>query len=542
MFDLNDPRQSPFDRKKKDGESSPAAAKSANLVDKWGNPPTMIDRAFGLKGFGPAKPEAIAPKPAGLKLPQELDDEAKARGRAYGAIGATGMVPQNPAGAPMPQPEKPFFNLNDPRPGLFSTRKKKEEEGNIKPSPLFDQNDPRPGLNLGLGKANQVAQAQPEPVQPAPQPGGVMVDRFGNRPSWLERKLGMTNWLRPEGTVPQATQITDMPQLDPQQIADAKGRGRAYGILPPKQAVQQIAQPVVAAQQIAAQPTDATPAAATPITSQVVSDTDRLESDRLVRGVMGRNANQNLQNINNDSNVRDTMNKAWAMRGAGIQVQQGANGPVFSNSTGPEKMRYTGADGKATNNWSDTAEFKQGIDTAGRIKALADGLERQRYLDAGDGERLGAIDRMRQTDAGIESAKAAQGIAQQELGIKRDTHGVQMQQSKTLQDAQSAFQKNPTPENYTRLQAVLNKHDPRYIHMKGGETVDPQSMQKVSSGDKVFDTWTNTNVQRDGGATAGGNLQGVTLDQYKANIRGRYPDRKISDEELEKQYNARAKG
>lgn len=453
MFDINDPRPSPFDRKKKDGESSPAAAKSANLVDKWGNPPTMIDRAFGLKGFGPAKPEAIAPKPAGLKLPQELDDEAKARGRAYGAIGATGMVPQNPAGAPMPQPEKPFFNLNDPRPSPFA-----------------------------IGMQQPATAELPQPVAKVQQqpPGGVMVDRFGNQPSWLERKLGMTNGLRPEGTVPQATPIIDMPQLDPQQIADAQGRGRAYGAIQTANIGQPsqppVPAPVATPQGFGYDPkriaeTSSPSAHINDYKNQVVSDTDRLESDKLVRGVMGKNANQNLQNINNDASVRDTMNKAWAMRGAGIQVQQGANGPMFSNSTGAEKMRYTGADGKATNNWSNTAEYKQGIDTAGRIKALADGMERQRYLDAGDGERLGAIDRMRQTDANIESAKATQGIAKQELGIRKETHDAQVQDRNELKNLEALHKAETDPAKRDALE--------RQIRVVRGKDMQPRYKSHV---------------------------------------------------------------
>lgn len=323
------------------------------------------------------------------------------------------------------------------------------------------------GLGLGIGGGDQtITPGQAANIRqylnpPAPQPGAVMVNRFGNQPSWFELITPQSNGI---GTPAQTTE-------GKKAIAESN-----------------------AAQQ---------PVAATPITSQVVSDTDRVNSDLLVRGVMGNSANQNLKNINNSADVRNTMNEAWKMRGAGIQVgiDPKTGGVMFSNSTGPEKMRYTGADGKATNNWSDTAEFKQGIDTAGRIKALADGMERQRYLDAGDGERLGAIDRMRQTDATIANANATQGIAKQELGMKKETHDAQMKQTKILQDAQTAFQNNPTQENYTRLQAVLNKHDPRYIHMKGEETVDPQSMQKVSSGDEVFDTWTKTNVQHNGGAT-----------------------------------------
>ena len=483
MFDLNDPRQSPFDRKKKDGESSPAAAKSANLVDKWGNPPTMIDRAFGLKGFGPAKPEAIAPKPAGLKLPQELDDEAKARGRAYGAIGATGMVPQNPAGAPMPQPATAEL--------------------------------PQP-----------VAKVQQQ------QPGEVMVDRFGNQPSWLERKLGMTNGLRPEGTVPKATQLGGGLPLSPEQEQQARGIGRFYGTAEG----QEVARQRAAAQQgtpapIISQP-NATPAtatpqpvAATPITSQVVSDTDRLESDRLVRGVMGKNANQNLQNINNDASVRDTMNKAWAMRGAGIQVQQGANGPVFSNSTGPEKMRYTGADGKATNNWSDTAEFKQGIDTAGRIKALADGLERQRYLDAGDGERLGAIDRMRQTDAGIENAKATQGIAQQELGMKKEAHGIQMKNDKiwndALQEHNAALQSGDDAainKSLEKMKAIRGKFDEnRYSITPDKVTPDPMGGPPTVSHGYVLDRMTGKERQLGAGNNVAPTLPADTS-QRKAGV------------------------
>ena len=489
MFDINDPRPSPFDRKKKDGESSPAAAKSANLVDKWGNPPTMIDRAFGLKGFGPAKPEAIAPKPAGLKLPQELDDEAKARGRAYGAIGATGMVPQNPAGAPMPQPEKPFFNLNDPRPSPFAIWMQQPATAEL----------PQP-----------VAKVQQQP------PGGVMVNRFGNQPSWFERKFGLLNGYKPQGTPTQSNAQQANPA--PEQAAPVQ----------PTPAPQPAATPAPAQPAAATpQPAAATPqpVAATPITSQVVSDADRLETDRLVKSVMTGNTNENLQKINSDQSVRDTLNKAWATSGYGIQVLQGKNGPMFTNSTGPEKMRYTGADGKPTNDWANTTMYKQALEQNARIKALADGLERQRYLDAGDGERLGAIDRMRQTDASIESAKAAQGIAQQELGMKKEAHGIQMKNDKiwndALQEHNAALQSGDDAainKSLEKMKAIRGKFDEnRYSITPDKVTPDPMGGPPTVSHGYVLDRMTGKERQLGAGNNVAPTLPADTS-QRKAGV------------------------
>jgi len=93
-------------------------------------------------------------------------------------------------------------------------------------------------------------------------------------------------------------------------------------------------------------------------------------------------ADSNLQAINSNKNVRDKLNEALDMRGAGIQVDQGENGPVFSNSPAAQKMRYTGTDGKPTNDWGQTKEYQEGLAVAAMNKRLANDVDARREAEA----------------------------------------------------------------------------------------------------------------------------------------------------------------
>ena len=113
----------------------------------------------------------------------------------------------------------------------------------------------------------------------------------------------------------------------------------------------------------------------------------------MLNSVMGRrggtdlrNADINLNLLAGDQNTRDTANAAWAQRGAGIRVDAGPNGtPTFSNSTGPEKMRYTGVDGKPTNEYRNTQQYAEGMQERGKL--LAAGAAATAREKAADDER-----------------------------------------------------------------------------------------------------------------------------------------------------------
>lgn len=114
---------------------------------------------------------------------------------------------------------------------------------------------------------------------------------------------------------------------------------------------------------------------------EAVSQDDRLRSDAMIKQafsrdtkrVTGQDSNQgdlefNRNGMNDGINTLrsepaalDTANKAWAMRGAGVKASLDSKGGlVLSDSTGPEKMRYTDRQGNPTSQYENTAQFDNG--------------------------------------------------------------------------------------------------------------------------------------------------------------------------------------
>lgn len=70
----------------------------------------------------------------------------------------------------------------------------------------------------------------------------------------------------------------------------------------------------------------------------------------------------NMNTLRMDGSSLKKYNAGLAERGAGIQVTKDANGQLrLSNSTGPEKLRYVGADGVPTNQYERTDQYAQGM-------------------------------------------------------------------------------------------------------------------------------------------------------------------------------------
>lgn len=121
---------------------------------------------------------------------------------------------------------------------------------------------------------------------------------------------------------------------------------------------------------VAAPTQTATPVAPTPtLRDEGVTHADRLQSDALVNKAFSRdtkrggefNMNDGINTLRSSPTDMATANKAWAMAGRGIQASYDSKGGlVLSNSTGPEKMRYVGQDGKPTNNYEATEQFANG--------------------------------------------------------------------------------------------------------------------------------------------------------------------------------------
>ena len=102
---------------------------------------------------------------------------------------------------------------------------------------------------------------------------------------------------------------------------------------------------------------------------EAVSDGDRLRSDAMIKQAFSRDTkvggdfsmNDGINTLRTDPNAMATANKAWAMRGAGAQASYDSKGGlVLSNSTGPEKMRYTDREGNPTSQYENTAQYDNG--------------------------------------------------------------------------------------------------------------------------------------------------------------------------------------
>ena len=102
---------------------------------------------------------------------------------------------------------------------------------------------------------------------------------------------------------------------------------------------------------------------------ETVSNADLQQSEKLVEQAFSRNTktggefnmNDGINTLRSSPGDMALANKAWAMRGAGVQASYDSKGGlVLSGSTAPEKMQYTSRDGKPTSRYEDTEQFDNG--------------------------------------------------------------------------------------------------------------------------------------------------------------------------------------
>ncbi len=171
--------------------------------------------------------------------------------------------------------------------------------------------------------------------------------------------------------------------LGPKVINPVEDAGRALFGMEARKAPSATPAPAAPAPLRAAQPAAkpvAAPAAATGL--QAVTPEDHTVSDRLINsalydrprtGMIPGGVDQNglkygetwdegnMNTLRTDGSSLKKYNAGLAARGAGIQVTKDANGQLrLSNSTGPEKMRYVGADGVPTNQYERTNQYAEG--------------------------------------------------------------------------------------------------------------------------------------------------------------------------------------
>lgn len=171
--------------------------------------------------------------------------------------------------------------------------------------------------------------------------------------------------------------------LGPKVINPVEDAGRALFGMEARKEPSATPAPAAPAPLRAAQPAAkpvAAPAAATGL--QAVTPEDHTVSDRLINsalydrprtGMIPGGVDQNglkygetwdegnMNTLRTDGSSLKKYNAGLAARGAGIQVTKDANGQLrLSNSTGPEKMRYVGADGVPTNQYERTNQYAEG--------------------------------------------------------------------------------------------------------------------------------------------------------------------------------------
>jgi hypothetical protein len=159
----------------------------------------------------------------------------------------------------------------------------------------------------------------------------------------------------------------------------------------------------------------------------VVTSADRLQSDAAINSVMGirgsadqdlaarvdrlkagtataddwttpngggviatSNADANIKKMAGSATGRDTVNAAWAQRGAGIQAtSDGKGGLTLSNADGPQKMQYTDASSKPTNDYKATNQYAEGMQNREKLLAAGAAVD-QRAKESSDLQQLAA--------------------------------------------------------------------------------------------------------------------------------------------------------
>ena len=209
---------------------------------------------------------------------------------------------------------------------------------------------------------------------------------------------------------------------------------------------------------------------------------ERVASGAALNYAMGRRgtadpgaADKNIQKLASDGTTRAIANHAWAQRGAGIQaLSDGKGGLTLTESTGPEKMRYTDANGAPTNDWSKTAQYAQGVEVGRKDIAAADAIDARNkessdiqqtaaraVLETRGGKRSAESMKSEQTrmtldqTGRIEGERAKALAKQNEVtnGASRATH--QLAQDKFNQESKGAIMDLATKQQMQTLQAAL---------------------------------------------------------------------------------------
>lgn len=124
-----------------------------------------------------------------------------------------------------------------------------------------------------------------------------------------------------------------------------------------------------------------------------VSQADRTSSDATIRSAFGgldhksgltdETADDRLTMLRDNPGSLRKFNEGIAQRGSGIAVSKDARGGlVFSNSTAPEKMQYTGVDGKPTSEYRNTQQYADGLRDGQKNIDFANKLEAENKANA----------------------------------------------------------------------------------------------------------------------------------------------------------------
>ena len=94
----------------------------------------------------------------------------------------------------------------------------------------------------------------------------------------------------------------------------------------------------------------------------------------------------NMNTLRTDKTSLRKYNEGLAARGSGIQVSQQANGSLrLSDSSAPEKMRYTDMEGKPTSEYRNTNQYAEGVKIAAGVRERVASMEASRLKREAEG-------------------------------------------------------------------------------------------------------------------------------------------------------------
>lgn len=211
--------------------------------------------------------------------------------------------------------------------------------------------------------------------------------------------------------------------------------------------------------------------------NESVSQADVDESRRLLDSVRGQ-WGADSPNKEARAGALDTVNKAWAKRGAGIKAEMDPRGNgqlVFSNSNAAEKMAYVDTEGKPTTDYKKTSQYAQGVEVADRMATA------KHYTDSN-------------------------AIEQQKLGLTRDKQKMEMDAVKQLQAAQAEYIAAPegsaaqkAAERKLMVLSGKRKEPPavRAMVVPGGQALSPDGVP-YNIPSMVYDFDTKQVIRLDG--------------------------------------------